>query len=336
MKGLWWLWGGLRGSPQGCGGKRCAAPAPPALRTRGVRAHGWVSLWVPSSVPRAPHAKPPARRAAPHGARGRAQPRPRGKLRHGAAAGQGEGGSSFSGANRPCATLPSPSTPSAPLVFLSPPGIEQTPKHPLATGRGPAAPRGPPRSSFSPAGLVRCRLPAACSCPSLPIPGYWLLFHPGAICSCRGGSGAGGRPLGSCLCGQRAPPLRSAPPKHPHGTPKTKLSILENHPQRPPGPATLCPQEISPSGHGAAFDPEKYRDQQHHLRFVPHLLGHGERGPGEGHPLLHRPQQEGEQELQQVQAPGEPGRGEMWDPPSQGEEKGFWGENGITAIPMLI
>uniref|UniRef100_A0A8C3U8R0 Phytanoyl-CoA hydroxylase-interacting protein n=1 Tax=Catharus ustulatus TaxID=91951 RepID=A0A8C3U8R0_CATUS len=50
----------------------------------------------------------------------------------------------------------------SPLVFLSPPGVEQTPKRPLASRRGPAAPGG---AAGAPAPDRACsRRPAACSC----------------------------------------------------------------------------------------------------------------------------------------------------------------------------
>lgn len=230
--------------------------------------------------------------------------------------GQGKGGSSFSGASCLRATLPSPSTPSAPLVFLSPPGVEQTPKHPLAASRGPAASRrgGAAGSPTQPLPERACsRLSAACSCLRCLFLAAGRFSHPGAICSAAGATGAGGRPPWQLLSWAAGAPatLNNSSPPPPKKNP-------------PPPPPPLCPQELSPTGHGAAFYPQKYRDQQHHLRFFPHLLGHGEGGPGEGHPLLHRPQQEGEQELQQVQASGEPGGG-MRAPPAQGEEKGFWG-----------
>ena len=59
-------------------------------------------------------------------------------------------------------------------------------------------------------------------------------------------------------------------------------------------------------GAGRAAGPPPDQHQQHHLRLLQDPLGLGCTWQGEDHTLLHRPEQEGEQEGEQVQTQGRP------------------------------
>ena len=59
-------------------------------------------------------------------------------------------------------------------------------------------------------------------------------------------------------------------------------------------------------GAGRPAGPPPDQHQQHHLRLLQDQLGLRRTREGEDHALLHRPEQEGEQEGEQVQTQGRP------------------------------